>query len=301
MLDNTLKCHQIYKKFGDTQAVHDATVEFEPNAIHGLLGPSGAGKTTLLHLISGQLFPDQGAVTAGGHPVHENSSIVSQICFVKAVERAWSEYRAKDIIKFCSLLHPGWDAEFAAEMMDRFRIPLKQKYKHLSRGNQSLLGIVKGLASRSPITLLDEPTLGLDAEKREVFYELLLRDYSEHPRTMILSTHLIDESADLFQYITLLQQGTVTAHRETEEFASQARYLQGSAQQLEAFLGDARILNKESLGNVTRIAWLGPIDNEPYLREQGIEISPVPLQKLFIYLIRQEQQISEVPAHENVS
>nr|WP_240479940.1 ABC transporter ATP-binding protein [Paenibacillus fonticola] len=265
------------------------------------MGPSGAGKTTFLHLISGQLFPDQGSVTADDHPVHENPDIVPHICFAKSVEYAWSEYKAQDILKFCSLLYPSWDADFAAEMLGRFSIPLKQKYKHLSRGNQSLLGIVKGLASRCPITLLDEPTLGVDAEKREAFYELLLRDYSEHSRTVILSTHLIDESADLFQYITLLQKGTVTAHRETEEFVAQARYLQGNSQHLGAYLGDARVLNSKSLGSVTRIAWLGPIDNEQYLREQGIEISPVPLQKLFVYLTRQEQKTSEVPVHENIS
>ncbi|WP_055105839.1 ATP-binding cassette domain-containing protein [Paenibacillus ihumii] len=301
MLDYTLKCHQIYKKLGDTQAIHDAAVEFEPNAIHGLLGPSGAGKTTLLHLISGQLIPDQGAVTAGGHPVHENPGIVSRICFAKAIEQAWSEYRVQDIMKFCSLLHPDWDAGFAAEMLDRFRVPLKPKYKHLSQGSQSLLSIIKGLASRSPITLLDEPTLGLDAEKREAFYELLLSDYSEHPRTIILSTHLIDESADLFQYITLMQQGTIAAHCETDELAGQARYLQGSTEQLAPFLGDARILHQESLGSVTRLAWLGSIDHETYFREQGIEITPIPLQKLFVYLTRQEQQISEVLANENIS
>ncbi|MNJ46151.1 putative ABC transporter ATP-binding protein AlbC [compost metagenome] len=171
----------------------------------------------------------------------------------------------------------------------------------MSRGNQSLLSIVKGLASRSPITLFDEPTLGLDAEKREAFYELLLRDYSENPRTLILSTHLIDESADLLQYVTLLQQGTVTAHKSVEEFTNQARYLQGSTKQLEPFLRDARVLNREFLGQVTRIAWLGSLNNESILREQGINISPIPLQKLFVYLTRGEQQISEVTIHESIS
>ncbi|AZK46289.1 ABC transporter ATP-binding protein [Paenibacillus lentus] len=301
MLEYTLKCHQIYKKLGDVQAIHDVTVDFEPNAIHGLLGPSGAGKTTLLHLISGQLFPDQGSVTAGHYPIHENPLIVSNICLVKAEERSWSQYKVGDIMKFCSLLYPAWDAKLAAELLHQFRIPPNQRFKQLSRGNQSLLGIVKGLASRSPITLFDEPTLGLDAEKREAFYELLLRDYSEHPRTLILSTHLIDESADLLQFITLLQQGTVTAHKNAEEFADQARYLQGSTKQLEPFFGDARVLNRESLGHVTRIAWLGSLDNEPSLREQGIDISPIPLQKLFVYLTRQEHRTSEVNVHESVS
>lgn len=286
-MSSMLECRQISKNFGKSRAVIDATISFEPGAVHGLLGANGAGKTTLLHILSGMIYPSQGVVTYGGQQVHENDSAMSSICMVKSDERSWADYKVKDIMKFSSLLLPGWDDRKARSLLQRFHLPANKRYKQLSRGMQSQLGIVKGLASQAPITLFDEPTLGLDADMREAFYELIIQECSNSDRTMIISTHLIDESASLFEYIALLEEGVITKHQDTDSFLEHAYYLQGSSTALERLSEDPRVLHAESLAGTTILAWYGDLTNEwTALEQQGIRITPLPLQKLFVYLTR---------------
>lgn len=286
-MSSILECRQVSKRFGKSHAILDATVSFEPGAVHGLLGANGAGKTTLLHILSGMIYPTQGAVTYGGQQVHENALAMSSICLVKADERSWADYKVKDIMKFCSLLMPGWDERKALSLLQRFNLPANKRYKQLSRGMQSQLGIVKGLANQSPITLFDEPTLGLDADMREAFYELIIQECSGSDRTFIISTHLIDESANLFEYIALLEEGVITKHQDTDSFLEHAYYLHGNSAILERFSGDPRVLHAESLAGTTILAWYGDLTKERTgLEQQGISISPLPLQKLFVYLTR---------------
>lgn len=282
-----LECRQVSKNFGSSQAIIDATMSFEPGAVHGLLGANGAGKTTLLHMLSGMIYPTRGAITYRGQQVHENGLAMSSICLVKSDERSWADYKIKDIMRFCSLLLPGWDEQKAHSLLRRFNLPANKRYKQLSRGMQSQLGIVKGLANHSPVTLFDEPTLGLDADMREAFYELIIQECSNRDRTMVISTHLIDESSNLFEYIALLEEGVITKHQDTDSFLEHAYYLQGSSAALEPLCNDPRALHAESLAGTTILAWYGDLTKEwAQLEQQGIRVTPLPLQKLFVYLTR---------------
>ncbi|RCX19700.1 ABC-2 type transport system ATP-binding protein [Fontibacillus phaseoli] len=300
-MNSILECSQIAKKFGRSEAIRNATTAFEEGAVHGLLGANGAGKTTLLHILSGLIYPSQGQVLYDGQQVHDNPAVTPNICLVKSDERSWADYKVKDLIKYCSLLLPYWDEKFAVELLRKFRLPGNKKYKHLSRGMQSMVGIVKGLASRAPLTLFDEPTLGLDADMRETFYELMISDCGERQRTMILSTHQIDESANLFQYITLLEQGVVTSHMDKDAFVEQAHYLQGDTSLLLALASDPRVLHEESLAGTTVLVWYGELENQVDLERRGIKIGPVPLQKLFVYLTRKGNLNSEEKYYGNFS
>lgn len=289
------------KSFGSTQAVREATVSFEEGAVHGLLGANGAGKTTLLHVLSGLMYPSGGEALYAGEPIHNNPAVMPKICLVKSDERSWADYKVKDLMRFCSLMLPAWDEAMAIELLRKFRLPSNKRYKHLSRGMQSLVGIVKGLASRAPLTLFDEPTLGLDAEMRETFYELIIKNCDDRSRTMILSTHLIDESANLFEYITLLEHGIVTSHMDTESFVAQAYYLQGDTSLLDPLAADPHVLNRESLAGTTVLVWQGELENRKMLEQLGVKISPVPLQKLFVYLTRKGNSNPEDANYEYIS
>lgn len=220
--------------------VQDASLILKPETIHGLIGANGSGKTTLLALIAGLLFPDSGTITYGGMPVHENPSVLSSICMVKTYERLWNEYSLKQIYSYASLFYPYWDATLAEDLMNKFQLGGSKKYKQLSRGGQSMAGIIKGLASRAPMTLLDEPVLGLDASMREIFYRILLEDYGKYPRTFVISTHLIDEAENLFEQIAYVKKGTIAYNGPVEEFAAKASYATGPAAVLEKLSGDVR-------------------------------------------------------------
>lgn len=287
----TLECRDINKSFQAHPVLHQINVTFEPNVIHGLLGANGVGKTTLMHILAGHTYPDQGEIIVDGHNLMLNEELRSQVSLVKVDDVIWSEYKVKEIMAYGELLHPNWDAKLATRLLEIFKLPLKKKYSKLSRGMKSLVGIVRGLASRCPITILDEPTLGLDADKRELFYDLLLQEYTKYPRTFIISTHLIDEAFKLFEKIIYLENGTILANKDSDTFVQQAKLIQGDARLLEQWAKDSHVIHEESLGGTLALIWLGDLPPAlTTLLEQGIQISGVSPQKLVQYLINMNDQ-----------
>jgi ABC-2 type transport system ATP-binding protein len=290
-LTPTLECRDIYKSFKEHPVLHQINVTFEPNVIHGLLGANGVGKTTLMHILAGHTYPDQGEIIIDGQNLMLNEEFRSQVCLVKVDDHIWSEHKVNEIMAFGALLHTNWDAKLAMRLLEIFELPLKKKYSKLSRGMKSLVGIVRGLASRCPITILDEPTLGLDADKRELFYDLLLQEYTKYPRTFIISTHLIDEAFKLFEKITYLENGTILANMDSDTFVQQAKLIQGDARLLEQWVKDSHVIHEESLGGTLALIWLGELPPAlATLQEQGIQISGLAPQKLVQYLIKMNDQ-----------
>lgn len=276
----------VSKVFRGGQGVHDVSFTLQPQVIHGLIGANGSGKSTLLSLIAGQRFPDSGLITYGGAPVNEHAAALNQICLVKTYERSWDNYSLKEIFQFASFFYPHWDEKLAGELMGRFQLDGRKNYQQLSRGGQSMAGIIKGLASRAPLTLLDEPVTGLDASMREIFYRTLLEDYSHFPRTFVITTHLIEEAENLFEQMLYIRKGRIDFQGPADEFAQGATYITGPATVLEKLLTDTRVLHSERLGGKLLLALTHLSDpaERKQLQEQGAELSPVPLQKLFVYL-----------------
>ena len=133
--------------------------------------------------------------------------MLSRLCFIKEGQRYPDQFRVCDAVAAAAAVFPAWDADLAAQLIADFELPPKRAIKKLSRGMTSAVGIVLGLASRAPVTLFDEPYLGLDAVARQLFYDRLLADYAEHPRTIVLSTHLIEEISDLLEHVLLIDRG----------------------------------------------------------------------------------------------
>lgn len=281
-----LELTHVSRIFRGGGGVHDISLSLEPQMIHGLIGANGSGKSTLLSLIAGQRFPDSGQIIYGGAAVQENSAALSSICLVKTYERSWDNYTLKDIFKYASMFYPHWDEQLAEDLMGKFQLKGSKNYQQLSRGGQSMAGIIKGLASRAPLTLLDEPVIGLDASMREIFYRTLLEDYGKFPRTFVVATHLIEEAEKLFEQMVYIKKGRIAFQGPVEDFAANAVYASGPATVLEKLLEDTRVLHSERLGGKLLLA----LENLPdpaerrMLLDQGVELSPVPLQKLFVYL-----------------
>ena len=133
------------------------------------------------------------------------------------------------MLEVAKSLFRNWDDDFAYSLIDDFNLPLKCKIIKLSRGMLSSVGIIIGLASRAPLTIFDEPYLGLDAVARGLFYERLMEDYSEHPRTVILSTHLIDEVSNLLEHILVIDRGEIIINQEAEDLRGMAYTVTGQA------------------------------------------------------------------------
>ncbi|MFJ8118694.1 ATP-binding cassette domain-containing protein [Bacillus mycoides] len=285
-----LETKNLSKKYKKKLAVNEVTISLEEHKIYGLLGRNGAGKTTLLNILAGQIISSSGSVSVFGENVFENSKAMRNICFVKVKENINLSSKVKDVFYLCNMFYENWDQEYAEELIKKFQLNAKEKYHDLSHGIQTIVGIIKGLASRAPITIFDEPTTGLDAAHRELFYELLLEDYSEYPRTIILSTHLVEEVSHVIENVIILKEGSLAVQSSVEDFLEKGHIISGHKDKVTNFLMGKNVVKQELYGNKEISAIWGDLSARDYelIETEGLEIDRVTLQKLFIYLTDNE-------------
>jgi ABC-2 type transport system ATP-binding protein len=266
-------------RYGETVAVDNLTLSLPTGKIYGLLGRNGSGKTSLLSVLASYRKPSAGSVTVDGADPFENAGIMRQTTFVRDTLDVVQQDRIARVLDFHARLRAGWDTDYAARLLETFELDPRKRVSSLSRGQRSSLGVVLGLAARSPLTILDEVYLGMDAVARVAFYRELLADYLERPRTIILSTHLIEEVADLFERVVIIDRGRLVLHEEADELRGRGVTVTGPADAVEAFVAGRTVLSEQSLGGV-RAATL-------YVRRAeaaGLTLGPVGIQDLFVHL-----------------
>ena len=272
------------KRYGDTIAVDDVSFSIEKDTIYGLLGRNGAGKTTVMSILTAQNFASHGDVRVFGENPYENARVLSRMCFVRESQKYPDDAKPSHAFGSARLFFPNWDQELAEQLIDEFQLPMKRTIKKLSRGQLSAVGVIIGLASRAEITFFDEPYLGLDAVARQTFYDRLLADYSEHPRTIILSSHLIDEVSNLIERLLVIDRGRIIMDETTDDARSRAANIVGDAAAVEAFTAGREVIHRESLGHVASVTVLGALTPEDRARlaEAGLDVAPVSLQQLVV-------------------
>ncbi|KZE72812.1 ATP-binding cassette domain-containing protein [Paenibacillus elgii] len=281
-----LTCGNLNKKYGRTDALRNLNLQLEENVIYGLLGRNGAGKTTLLNMIAGGIFPDYGTIEVRGKKLGKGE-LPKDFCFVREKNKPFGGARVIEVLQFAANFHPNWDWTFAHELLETFRLDPRKKIRQLSRGTESLVGNIIGLASRASLTLYDEPVLGLDVLMRERFYKALLEDYANHPRTILLSTHLIDEIATVAERVYIIEAGSLLLHDEMDRIHMAAHLIRGNSEAVASFTTGKRVLHTEAYGRGTLAAIYEMLDDGDMLRarEMDISIEHLTLQKFFSYLI----------------
>src|SRR5687768_17921362 len=200
-MTHVIEVKGLTKRYRETLAVDDVSFTIEKDTIYGLLGRNGAGKTTVMSILTAQNFATNGDVRVFGEHPYENAAVLGRMCFVRESQKYPEDALPKHAFKTASLFFPNWDQALADRLIEDFQLPMKRRIKKLSRGQLSAVGVIIGIASRAEITFFDEPYLGLDAVARQIFYDRLLQDFAEHPRTIVLSSHLIDEVANLLERV----------------------------------------------------------------------------------------------------
>lgn len=193
-------------RFGATTAVNGVTASITPGAITGLLGRNASGKSTLLATIAAFRKPTAGRVLVAGRNPYEDPDVTAGITLVREAGD-YADTRVNDMLRLAAAVRPTWSPDLAEHLLSRFKLPTKKLATNLSRGQRSALGALLGLASRSPLTIFDEVYLGMDAPTRYVFYDELLTDYTAHQRTIVISSHLIEEVERLFEHVLILDEG----------------------------------------------------------------------------------------------
>ena len=273
------------KRYGSLAAVDDVSFQLEAGRVYGLLGRNGAGKTTLMSLLTGQDFATEGRIEVFGKSPVEHANVLDQLCFIRESQRYPEDFAPRHVLRAAQWFFPNWDAEFAQQLVHDFRLPVKRKIKKLSRGQLSAVGVIVGLASRAPLTFFDEPYLGLDASARQLFYDRLLADVAERPRTVVLSTHLIDEVSDLLEHVLIIDRGRLIVDSEAEELRGTAAAVVGPKAAVDAFVAGSEVLHRDGIGGLATATVHRLTEAErAEAAAAGLELAPVSLQQLVIRL-----------------
>ncbi|MDN5699764.1 MAG: ABC transporter ATP-binding protein [Kocuria sp.] len=277
-----IQIRNLNKSFGKKHVLKDITVDFAPNRVHGLLGANGVGKTTLMAVILNHKFRSSGEVLIDGEDPRENAKVLERTCFIHEDQKFHDDDTPTSLLRILPRFYPEWDAALAERLASRFRLPMGTRTVKLSRGQRSALAIVIGLASRAPYTFMDEPYLGLDPAHRSLFYEEFAREIAEHPRTVILSTHLIDEVSDLLENVVMLEDGQVTLNADIDHARDSAFVLRGLEPVVRELVGERQVFREHRLGNILSVTVDGSATDDDHRRaaQSNVSVEPVTLQEL---------------------
>jgi ABC-2 type transport system ATP-binding protein len=276
---------------GGVNALDAASLTVRPGAITGVLGRNGAGKTTLLQLLAGYARPTSGSVVVGpqGHEEDawedpwENPWTASATQLVRESGDLMTDERVTTNLRHYAAMRPDWDADLAGRLLDLFEIDTRRKPTALSRGKRSALGATIGLAARAPLTIFDEVYLGMDAPTRYAFYDEILADYAAHPRTILLSSHLVEEVERLFEDVVVLHRGRVLLAEPADVMRERGHSLTGPAAAVDRIAAGRRVLHRQQLGGTVQVTLEGQADDGA-ARAAGVDVGAVPLQDLFVRL-----------------
>ena len=272
------------RRYGDQLALDGITVDVEGPAITGLLGRNGAGKTTLMRIIAAQEFPTSGGVQVLGASPIENDAVLSRMVLVRE-DQVFPNLEVGEALRVASWFHPNWSVELAESLLTGFELPPNRRIDRLSRGMRSALGIVIGLAARAEVTLFDEPYAGLDAVARQLFSDRLLADYTEHPRTVLLSTHLIDEAAPLMERVLMLDHGRLVLDAAADDVRGSATIVSGPAPAVEDFVAGRVTWDRRRMGGHETVVVTGLLDDGEQARARTLHLGlePLSLQQVMVH------------------
>ena len=243
-----IEAHGLRKAFGTKIALDGIDLRIEEGRILGLIGPNGAGKTTALNAILG-LIPYQGELKVlGRDPWSERDRLMCDVCFISDVAVLPRWIRVSQAIDYIAGVHPRFDRSKAEEFLARTTINRASRVRELSKGMVAQLHLALVMAIDARLLVLDEPTLGLDILYRKQFYDSLLNDYFDRSRTILLTTHQVEEVEHVLTDVMFIDRGRIVFNRSIEEL--EARYLEVSVrpEQLAAARALKPMQEREVLG-----------------------------------------------------
>ena len=209
---------------GGQRALDGAGFTVQPGRIVGLVGPNGAGKTTLLKAILGLTQVEGELRVLGRDPRLERDRLMQDVCFIADVAVLPKWLRVSDALRYVEGVHPRFARQRAEDFLGRTDIRLRSRVRELSKGMVTQLHLALILAIDARLLVLDEPTLGLDLLYRRAFYDTLLNDYFDHERTILVTTHQVEEVENLFTDVLFIRRGQIVLDAEVESLP--ARFAQ---------------------------------------------------------------------------
>ncbi|WP_240411640.1 ABC transporter ATP-binding protein [Limosilactobacillus vaginalis] len=283
-----LKISHLSKKFGRRVILDDVSFTLEPAKIYGLLGRNGAGKSTLLNLISNRIFPTSGSIKLGDQEVNTDQTL-DKIFLIGEDNLYYKQVKINQMFDLADGAYGNFDYQNAEQMLKQFELDGNQKFAKLSTGQKTAAKISLALNVDADYIFLDEPVLGLDANHREIFYQELIKSYQKRPRTIVLSTHLIDEIQQLVEHVILIDRHRVLEDADVQDLLDRAYDISGPAKLVDQYTEGLNVLSTTDLGNVRTAHVFDQLPEDRILPDQ-VQIGHYDLQHLFIYLTNGGQQ-----------
>ena len=277
---NAIQIKNITKRYKGVTALDDVSLSFEFGKIYGFLGRNGAGKSTLINIIANRIFADQGEVLIDGIPAKENMGVHEKIFCMSEADLYDRDLKVKEHFKWTNRFYSDFDLEKALALSRKFELDVNKRFKALSKGYQSIFKLIVALSINVPYVIFDEPVLGLDANHRELFYSLLLKELENNERTLILATHLIEEVSNIIEEVVLIDKGKILLQKTVEDLLETGYSVSGLAQEVDRYCDGRNVIGYDELGNLKVAYVLGEKAALP--KGRNLQIAAMNLQKLFV-------------------
>ena len=266
--------------------------ESEP-VIGAIWGRNGAGKTTLMSLLAGHNRPDSGTIQIMGQNPYNNPLAQGHLCYIQENHPLGKNWTMDNLFKIGSQFHSRWNQQLATQLIDVFELPSKQKISKFSKGMKTAAQIILGLCSNASVTIMDEPTNGLDAEKRKLFYEALLETYEDNPRLILISTHHIEEVQPLCETLIVVHQANVLYHHSMEEIRERGILLTGLIKDVEAASQGSIIIDSARMGTTGKVM-IDDVYSKRWIataEQYGLSIEKAALQDYLVNVTRKQEEV----------
>lgn len=235
MEDIAIQLEAVRKNYRKNTALDGITVKIHENRMIGLIGANGSGKTTLMRICAGLEEKSSGTVLVHGADVTKDICVNEEVIYSMHDLPVGRQYKIEEILKFYDISYPHFDIVFCKKMLELFGISFKKTCRTLSQGQKSLVHFSCALATRCKVTLLDEPFTGIDIEKRKMVYEILLRDFMEHPRTILISSHNLSEIEGILSEMLLIHDGKMLFYQDMDSVREMLFRADGSKEEIQGF------------------------------------------------------------------
>lgn len=277
-----IEVKNLTKSYDKVKVLDNLSFTLEENVIYGLLGRNGAGKTTLLNIINNRIFADKAEMTLNGEKIQENEKALNEMFYVTDdLDLSINSMKINKLFKLVEGFYGGFDWELCSKLVSEFEVNTSKSLVKLSTGYKSIIRIILALCVPCKYIFLDEPVLGLDVNHRELFYKLLLDEYIAKEKTYVISTHLIEEIADLVEKVIVIDKHQIVEAGDVEDIKKGVVTISGPQDSVKAFASNFEILKEAEFGGVYQVM----VKRYSALETPSdIVVKPVSMQDYFLYL-----------------
>lgn len=286
-----IQLNGVGKSYFSREVLKDIQLEMEANRLTAVIGRNGVGKTTLLKMIAGYKKVSHGELFVFGESPFNSLRVSANSIFIDDALKFPEAMSLQEILKEAARFYPNWDAELANRLLQHFQLSMRMKHRQLSKGKKSTFNAIFGIAAHAALTIFDEPTTGMDAAVRKDFYRALLKDYINHPRTILLSSHHLEEIEHLVEDVLLIHDKEIRYYGSIIELQEMFVSVKGNPEKLSFYVENQRIVDRYTVGPFSEWIVEGTFSEQEIQRMEadGLRISAVNANDAYIALTGQSK------------